>query len=260
MDPLEWGLVPRVPLDPTHDFTPASSRQGTPGKLQTALEPLESRATTDSMPVLTLLRASLLGLMRTGWLWGVWAVLLFLAPFLLQLRPTAPEGEAMEIARAWAFPAAVLGAGLVLSELEKRAAFLARLSAQERLGAEWGACALAPLYMQLPILLGALLAEPGAALAHALILADILCADLHLAGLALLLLALPMPAAARPLSLLMLVWLLPAWLPSAPLAPLFDLSRAFSPSATTSASLSFGLGFALVAALVRTRAPGARAR
>lgn len=209
------------------------------------------------MPVLALWRMSLLRLLRLPWLWGIWLLLLLAVPFLLSLRPQASAQEALEVARAWAFPAGLLGAVLAVAGLEARAAFLQRVGRLERWAGEWGACLLAPLFLQLPTILGVLLARRLVPLDLGRALADILCADLHLAGLALLSLTLPMPANARPLSLVALAWVVPALLehtapvrallvPLQPGAPLHD------PSAVP-ASFALGLGFALVVALWRTR-------
>jgi hypothetical protein len=206
------------------------------------------------MPVLALWRMSLLRLLRLPWLWGIWLLLLLAVPFLLSL---ASEQEALEVARAWAFPAGLLGAVLAVAGLEARAAFLQRVGRLERWAGEWGACLLAPLFLQLPTILGVLLVRQPAALDLARALADILCADLHLAGLALLSLTLPMPANARPLSLVALAWVVPALFEHTPnvralLVALQPGAPLRDPSAFP-ASFALGLGLALAVALWRTR-------
>lgn len=214
------------------------------------------------MPLLTLWRIGVLALLRTPWLWGVQALLLAAIPYQGSLR--VGTGGALELLRAWSYPAALVGAGLALVGLEARLEFLRRIDARERWIAEWGLVVLAITYLQLPLLVGALACEPKLGLDLGRALADILSADLHLAGLAFLTLTLPMPANARPLSLLALAWWAPALLASsgAPLAlrvPLAANAPLHDPSALF-VSLATALGLVLLAALARSAARAATVR
>lgn len=209
------------------------------------------------MPVVALWRMSLLRLLRLPWLWGVFGLLLLAVPFLLLLRPQVTDQDSLEVVRAWAFPAGLFGAALAVAGLEARAAFLRRVDRVERLMGEWGACLLASILLQLPTVLGALLAHRPEPLDLGRALADILSADLHLAGLALVSLTLPMPANARPLSLCALAWLVPALLAntSTPraLLVLFEVDAPLRAPAALWLSLSLALGLTLAVALWRTR-------
>lgn len=208
------------------------------------------------MAVLHLWAAGVLALLRTPWLLGPVAALFAAVPLLNALRPPSQGGDPIELVRFWCFPGGLLGASMALTSLGARADFLQRLPLPERLLGEWGTCALATLILQLPIAIGALLAEPEAALDLLPALADILSSDLHLAGLAFLSLTLPMPANARPLSLLALAWLLPALLAALALPPEFlavlQPEAALRDSAAVLPSLSFAAGLSLATALVRS--------
>jgi hypothetical protein len=208
------------------------------------------------MPVLALWRMSLLRLLRLPWAWGLLGMFLLAPPFLLQLRPLASDLDALEVLRAWAFPAGLIGTALALGGLEARAAFLQRVELRDRLVGELGSCLLSGLLLQLPTILGVLsvCSPPRLDLGRAL--ADILSIDLHCAGLALLSLTLPMPASARPLSLCVLAWVLPALLPSGTPRALLVLLEPAAPLRAPAAmytSIAVGLGLTLAVALWRTR-------
>jgi len=213
------------------------------------------------MPVaFALWRMVALHLLRSPVVWGLLPLLCLVVPLLAELRPLATSTGTLEIARAWAFPAGLTGLCLTLLHLSEREAFLLRVSPVERVSGEWGGCVLAPLLLQLPILLGALVLHPEALdLAHAA--TDILSSDLHLAGLALLSLALP-TTQGRLVAFLSLAWVLPAIASQSPaLAPLGVLLDASRPLAAPGASLPAalaGLGLALLHVLRRLPAPVSR--
>jgi hypothetical protein len=202
-----------------------------------------------------------LHLLRSPPLWALLPVLLGVVPLLQELRPLGTSTTGLEIARAWAFPAGLTGVSLALVHLSQREAFLVRVAPGVRALGEWGGCLLAPLSLQLPIILGALGSHPEALdLAHAA--TDILCSDLHLAGLALLSLALPISTHARLLAFLALAWALPALgAPHAALGRLVALLDAARPLGLASSALPAalaGLGLALLHALRRLPAPAPR--
>jgi len=210
--------------------------------------------------VLALWRMVALHLLRRPLLLALLPVALGVVPLLLELRPLGTSVGSMEILRAWAFPAGLLGAALVVPFLEARAAFLLRVSPAERALGEWGGCLLATLFLQLPMIVGALATHPEA-LDLAPTLTDILCSDLHLAGLALLSLVLPLTPSARPLAFLALAWALPALAPSTPLAPLaasLDAAGPLGSLAPAWPSALAGLGLAALHALQRSPAPAPR--
>ena len=207
--------------------------------------------------VVALWRMALLYLLRSPLYLVLVPLALGLVPLLLELRPLSTPVGALDVVRSWAFPAGLVGLARVLPLLDAREAFLRRVGPLERWLGEWGACMLAALLLQLPILLGSLGQAPEA-LDLARALTDILCSNLHLAGLALLSLALPMPAHGRLLTFLALAWALPALAAETPnlarFAALLDASRPLaSPSASVPAALA-GLGLALLHALRRVPA------
>lgn len=117
--------------------------------------------------------------------------------------------SALEVALDWTFPAGLLGATVSLAILSRGGPFLSRIDSRTRFRGELGALLGATLYLQLPILLGALLSGAAAReLAHAL--PAILTADLHLAGIAILLLVPALSTALRASLLLSAAWCLPA--------------------------------------------------
>src|SRR5262245_55391871 len=127
------------------------------------------------MAVAALWRWVLLHLLRNP-LVGFLSLLLIVGlPLLQALRPFPSEGPPL----AWAFPAGLLGLSLGLSCLSHGEAFLVRLDPRTRWGGELGGLAAATLYLQLPILTGALLSGVRASdLGRSL--PAILTSDLHL--------------------------------------------------------------------------------
>lgn len=161
------------------------------------------------MPATALWRWVLLGLISHPFLGLLWLLLLAAQPFVRGLAPMPSSRSALEVALDWTFPAGLLGATLALVVLSRGGAFLSRIDSRTRFRGELGALLAATLYLQLPSLLGALLA--GAAPGELVrVLPAILTSDLHLAGIALVLLVPALSTALRASLLLSAAWFLPA--------------------------------------------------
>lgn len=200
----------------------------------------------------------LLGLARRPLLLVLWLVLAAWVPLEESLRTLPSSQSAIDLALLWAFPVSLLGGSLGLEQLSRGSTFLARVPPATRWAGEAGALALAPLYLQLPIFLGALVAG-ATALDLGFALPDILSADLSLAGIALVFLALPLPTRARIALLLGAAWLLPALCAHQPrivralVAPLdVGMLLHVSGSSARVAALAAAVAFLLVAYLLRT--------
>jgi hypothetical protein len=151
--------------------------------------------------VLRLLRSPGLALLGVAFLLGV--------PLLCQLTPLPSRRTGLDLALAWAFPAGLVGISLALATLARGSEFLQRLDPWTRTLGEWGALAAGAIYMQLPILGGALLSQaPLVDLGRTL--PAILTADLLLGSVALLTLIPALPIALRTGLFLAAVWALPA--------------------------------------------------
>lgn len=161
------------------------------------------------MAATALWRWVLLGLSSHPFAAPLWLLLLVAQPFLRSLAPMPSSRSALETALDWAFPAGLLGAALSLILLSRGTPFLSRLDQETRFRGELGALLASAIYLQLPILLGALLA--GAAVGElGRALPAILTADLHLAGIAILLLVPALSTALRASLFLSAAWFLPA--------------------------------------------------
>jgi len=158
---------------------------------------------------MALWRWVLLGLIRSPLLGGLWIVLLIWVPLVVELQALPSSQSALDVAVLCFFPAALVATAASQEHLSRSSEFLARLPPGMRFAGEAGALALAALYLQLPILLGALGAG-ASALDIGSALPDILTADLRLAGTSLVLLSLPLSSRARFASLLLATWILPA--------------------------------------------------
>jgi hypothetical protein len=151
--------------------------------------------------LLRLVRSPTVGFLGLSMLLGL--------PILFGLRPLPTPGTGLDLALAWAFPAALVGVGVALWTLSEGAAFLQRLDPVTRGLGEWGALTSASLYLQLPILASALLSGASPAdLGRAL--PAILTTDLFLASVALLTLLPDLAPAVRTSLFLGAVWILPA--------------------------------------------------
>lgn len=147
--------------------------------------------------------------MRSPALAGLFLALLLGLPLLQSLQPLPRPGGAVDLARSWAFPAALVGLSGALGWLSRARDFLVRLERDTRLGLEFGVLALAGTAMQLSTLGGALLSGAGPADLGTSPLA-ILHSSLRLASLALVLLALPLSTVSRVALFLATAWMLPA--------------------------------------------------
>ena len=157
-----------------------------------------------------------------------------LCPLLLRLLPFgahAGAGSPWEMARAWCFPAALLGCALALATLAGAREFLARMPAGRRFLSELASLLFIAMGMQLPLALGAAVAAGGdAGSLNAWPLVGVLAMDLHLAVLALLVLGAGFPALPSVSVLVLVAWVAPCLL-LAPggiltiLHPVVDASR-----------------------------------
>ena len=161
------------------------------------------------MAALAVGRWVLLGLVANAGVAVLWVLLLLGQPLLRSLAPLPTSRGALEVALGWCLPAGLVGTGLGLAALSRGTPFLARIDPRTRFLGELAALAGAALYLQLPILIGALAA--GATLAD---LGGaglgILTSDLHLAGISLLLLIPPLSSPLRLSLFLTAAWLVPA--------------------------------------------------
>jgi hypothetical protein len=184
-------------------------------------------------------------------------------PLLQGLRPLASPGGAVQMVAAWIFPVGCIGAAAGLKVLVSGRTFLARLDSSVRPIGELGGLLLGILFLQLPILLGALLSAAAPADLGSLLPA-ILTSDLHLSAVALLILAL-VPTADFGVSLLLAaVWLVPALCGSGAFlgraAALFDAGASLRESngALSTSSLVGASALLLAGYLFRTGVPRAR--
>src|SRR5262245_47657341 len=107
--------------------------------------------------VFSIWRWVLLHLVRSPLVGGVNLLLLGMILLFTRLQTLpSPEGP-LEGALVWTHPAALFGVSLALVVLSEGAPFLVRVDPRTRYWGELGASLLAALYLQLPILLGALL-------------------------------------------------------------------------------------------------------
>jgi len=196
--------------------------------------------------------------LRAAFLPGSWALglgLVALAPLLQGLAPlTSHADPTAGLVLPWLSLAGWAGAALGLAVLSGGSAFLQRVPGHPRCAGELGGLYLAALLMQLPIMVGALLA--GAQSIDLLaVLPGILALDLHLAAVALLSLFVPLPGALRVLLFTSVIWFVPALLPQAA-APSRMLASIANPadSRCALATLAPTLALCLAAHLLRTRA------
>jgi len=147
----------------------------------------------------------------------LWLSFLLWMPLVLGLRPLATPEEAVALTRAWCYPAGLIGVLLAQVALSRSEAFLERLDPRTRWEGELGGLVGSALYLQLPMVAGAL-ASGATPLDLARGLPDILTSDLRLAALALLVLVLASTTTLRALAFLGLCWLLPAFLADGALA------------------------------------------
>ena len=140
------------------------------------------------------------GAARSPATWGLVLMLALACPLSSRLSPFPELGlDPMgSLLRSWSVPAAVLGSGLALVHLSRRAAFLQQVAPRTRWLGELGTIALASFAAQAAVLLGASVGGSGTASLASLgllgWLAGCLALDLHLAALASLLLRVPAPA------------------------------------------------------------------
>lgn len=161
------------------------------------------------VPSIALVRWVLLRLFRSPAMALSGLALLGGIPLLRSLTPVPTPRTGLDLALAWAFPAALLGIGLALDTLSKGAEFLQRLDPLSRSLGEWTALSAAGAYLQLPSLAGALLSGASPSdLGQAL--PAILTTDVLLGSVAFLSL---LPASPTPLPtglFLASTWVLPA--------------------------------------------------
>ena len=207
------------------------------------------------MAALAVGRWVMLGLMGNAGLGVLWVLLFLGQPLLQSLAPLPTSRGALEVALGWCLPAGLFGTGLALATLSRGSSFLARVDPRTRFLGELGALLAAALYLQLPILLGALAAGATVSDLGRAALA-ILSADLHLAGISLLLLIPPLSSPLRISLFLAAAWLVPALcMADAALARAttwLDAAAALR-AGPASGSLAAAAGLALCAFLLRTR-------
>lgn len=189
---------------------------------------------------------------------GLLLLVLVAGPLLVRsLRPSPSSATDLGLFLIWTYPAGLIGVVFGLATLSHGDVFLRRLDPRTRWGGELGALLAAGLYLQLPILVAALLSGvPPSDLARAVPV--ILTSALQLASVALLLLYPALSTALRTSLFLSAVWFVPALVAgNAPLgraAALLDAGAVLRPVAVDALprALVASAALALAGYLLRT--------